>query len=1078
MSLNNNLRKSLENIYYKSSTIYERLNNNWIPDNSEISDAQIQENLEFWCQIVAKGEQKKFKQRLAFEGWNLENISSILGEGSYPLNTSFPEWVNILEEIIKKALDLDFSQLPDSVINSTQIPFEPIYTPFIQVAWNRLNQKIHCDLKLLSNDCLITLEKQLINQIAYIFTGVLLEEFKKFRSSGSEMKDFILFQLKGGKSKEKYHQFLKDIFADGFLSFFQKYSVLARLSAIIINYWIEANQEFVVRLNQDLSNIETVFSPEQSLTKVIDIQVGLSDSHERGRTVIAVKFNTGLKLIYKPRNVSLDVAFYQFLTWFNGESNLLPLKIIKIIKRDNYGWIEFLESLPCESEQEAKNFYYRYGMLIAITYVLEGSDFHFENLISHGQYPMLIDLEGLLQPRTKNHNDEDVSSHGISSAKLIEDSVFRTLLVPIEYSFLNENVNFNVGGMAVEQSQEIEKVSIKNINTDAMNLAVETVIFAPQNNLPVLNDVVLSPKDYLEDIVQGFEESYLFLLKSKQYLLRENSPFFLFENQNTRYLFRNTNTYNNILVNSYHPSLLTSGVKRSIAIDVLSRAFLAMDNPQRVLPILKAELEEMEGLDIPCFSANTSSNSIYLANGETVTDMFEMSSFDSVMSRFQNCDEEDLIRQREMIRSAFYAQLVKQPLSIFSKEIEDENLSDSGGLNQDLLWKQVLKIGDELAENAIVSVDGVAWLGLEYRPQNNGFRFPNSNIGLYDGNGGITLFLSALYKLTGDEKWKDLTDKGIQTIQTMIKQLISYPTPRGRFIKKMGISGTKGIASLVYSLVKISELLEKPILLANAEDLVSLITPELINQSLFTVIDGVASTILALLALSQTQFASESIKLNALKGAIASGEYLLDYNQKNGLTKTGFAHGLAGIGYSFLRLFAVTEDKRFFEAGIEAIKEEQKYFSSVEQNWADDASENPTFHNCWTNGASGIALARLGALDIYHDSAIEADINNALETTQKYCLGEVDNLCWGNFGRLETLLVASQKLDNPQLLELSHQRVNYLLHKAESRGKFQLFSDLPTLIFNPSFYHGSSGIGYQLLRFAYPDLLPSILLWE
>jgi lantibiotic modifying enzyme len=46
----------------------------------------------------------------------------------------------------------------------------------------------------------------------------------------------------------------------------------------------------------------------------------------------------------------------------------------------------------------------------------------------------------------------------------------------------------------------------------------------------------------------------------------------------------------------------------------------------------------------------------------------------------------------------------------------------------------------------------------------------------------------------------------------------------------------------------------------------------------------------------------------------------------------------------------------------------------------------------------------------------------ALQTTQNYGLQGVDHLCCGNFGRLEVLLLAAQKLARPELQELALQK--------------------------------------------------------
>lgn len=90
------------------------------------------------------------------------------------------------------------------------------------MAWDKLRQRTKSTLDLLNNDSLVVLEQQLINQLAYLCTSVLLEEFKNFRSSGNEMKEFILTQIKESKSNNKYKQFLDNLLSDNLISFFLK----------------------------------------------------------------------------------------------------------------------------------------------------------------------------------------------------------------------------------------------------------------------------------------------------------------------------------------------------------------------------------------------------------------------------------------------------------------------------------------------------------------------------------------------------------------------------------------------------------------------------------------------------------------------------------------------------------------------------------------------------------------------------------------------------------------------------------------------------------------------------------------
>jgi lantibiotic modifying enzyme len=278
------------------------------------------------------------------------------------------------------------------------------------------------------------------------------------------------------------------------------------------------------------------------------------------------------------------------------------------------------------------------------------------------------------------------------------------------------------------------------------------------------------------------------------------------------------------------------------------------------------------------------------------------------------------------------------------------------------------------------------------------------------------------------------------------------------------------------------------LLLQEAHQLKVLITPEQITaDKTFDVVGGTAGTILGLLSLFA---ATEKMTPSpVLELAIACGEHLLNHQAGNqdepkawktwrDRRLTGFSQGAAGIAYALLRLFAVTQDSRWLEAAKEAIAYEQTKFSPNAQNWLDMRSEEPKFQVSWAQGAAGIALARLGGLSVLDTDSIRQQIAIGLETTQQSMVWGVDSLCWGNFGRIETLLVAAQTLNCPHLLTAAHQATAVVLDKARSQGTFTLFLHGSSQTMNPGFFQGLSGIGYQLLRLAYPDQLPSVLLWQ
>ena len=90
----------------------------------------------------------------------------------------------------------------------------------------------------------------------------------------------------------------------------------------------------------------------------------------------------------------------------------------------------------------------------------------------------------------------------------------------------------------------------------------------------------------------------------------------------------------------------------------------------------------------------------------------------------------------------------------------------------------------------------------------------------------------------------------------------------------------------------------------------------------------------------------------------------------------------------------------------------------------------------------------------------------------------VDHPCCGNMGRAEVLLASGRRLSRPELEEAARERAWRVVTRAERTDGFALHPMLPKQVDNPGFFQGTAGIGYELLRMARPDLLPSVLLWE
>ncbi len=311
------------------------------------------------------------------------------------------------------------------------------------------------------------------------------------------------------------------------------------------------------------------------------------------------------------------------------------------------------------------------------------------------------------------------------------------------------------------------------------------------------------------------------------------------------------------------------------------------------------------------------------------------------------------------------------------------------------------------------------------------------------------------------------------------------PNSQRKFTKQIGIGGATGLGSIVYTLVRISQFLNEPQLLDIASQGALLITQESIaSDRQFDTIAGSAGAILGLLSLYQA-----SSDPAILDRATALGYHLLINRTKSdsgfrawatleGKLATGFSHGAAGIAYALLRLYKITQETVFLEAAEEAIAYERSLFSPSTGNWQDVRENKPTFMTSWCHGAPGIGLGRLGGLEILDTPEIRQEIAAAINTTQQFGLQNLDHLCCGNFGRMEVLLLATSKLSHPELWNTVQKQAAWLVARAKQVGAFYLFPELPGDVYNPGFFQGTAGIGYELLRLAYPESLPSVLLWE
>ncbi len=359
-------------------------------------------------------------------------------------------------------------------------------------------------------------------------------------------------------------------------------------------------------------------------------------------------------------------------------------------------------------------------------------------------------------------------------------------------------------------------------------------------------------------------------------------------------------------------------------------------------------------------------------------------------------------------------------------------------------------------------------------------------LNLYDGLPGIALFIAAYSFASKNAEGRDLAFRLAARLRLEVRHLGANSNCA---------DGLSGMGALPYVFVQLATWLKMPELMDAAREVTASITPrQILTEDRLDVMQGCAGTLLSLLSFIEEVAAMGLDSGPALELALLCGRHLLDKRVSyksgprawpaiNSPPLSGFAYGAAGISYALVRLFRFTGLEEFREAAIEGFAFERTLYIPQLQTWFDPRCNLPLAKASWCEGAPGVALGILGSRSAIDSHALRHDLEQALNITRNLLERPVDNLCCGNFGRIEIMNVAGSVLGRLQLTEHARQLAAEILDRAESSGfRFPMPhhpADSPENSGdNLSLFLGLAGVGYTLLRLNYPDLFPSVLLLE
>ena len=395
---------------------------------------------------------------------------------------------------------------------------------------------------------------------------------------------------------------------------------------------------------------------------------------------------------------------------------------------------------------------------------------------------------------------------------------------------------------------------------------------------------------------------------------------------------------------------------------------------------------------------------------------------------------------------------------------------------EEQLIEEAAAIAERIAAAARTDQSGrINWLSYSYDRQLAQRRRRWMDFRFYDGVCGTALFLAAVARVTGLAAFRSLATRVLVDITTLIEE-----SPRHLF--QHGIGAAVGASSVIFAMTKAALLLEEETALRGARQLAAHIAPaDISSDGTFDLMSGSAGCLLSLLALHQALPQDGWL----LDKAVACGEHLLQHRgagpdglaawKVHGQFLTGFAHGCAGISHALARLYAATQDQRFRSAALDACDCADGWFCTKALNWPNSNSSN-LFFNRWCHGAAGIGLGRLGMLHAIDSHRVRSGIHQALLAARNCPLTNLDYSCCGNVGVMELFLVAGEMMSDLSALQTAHEIADFVVGRARTRKAYALEPGENECNF--SFHQGMAGIGYQLLRLAKGNVVPSALLWQ
>ena len=890
--------------------------------------------------------------------------------------------------------------------------------------------------------------------------------------------------LAGATPHERFHHFLHRLRQPAHaLRLLREYPVLARDLVRVVDDWADARTEFAERLVADHAALAACHGGPDALGDLAQVSFGAGDSHRGGRSVAVVRFTSGARVMYKPRNLRVDQHFQRLLSWLDDRGAQPPLRTFWVLDRGTYGWTEFVESGPCADRDALRRFHRRQGALLALLQTLGATDFHLENVIASGEHPMLIDLEAMLHnwqwERPAEPDDRAGYLQAVGIDLMSRSAVTVGLLpAPVLWTEGSQVNRFDMSGMAGAGGQLTARpVMVWNgLGTDEMHLDRQRVTLPGSANLPTLADDEADVTEFAPEIVDGYRRLYRILFEHRDDLLAADGPLAAFARDEVRVVPRATESYVRMLAEARHPDLLRDALDRDRWFENLWAGHDGREQRER---LIAAELAQMRAGDVPIFVTTPSSPDLVGGDGTVLPAALRRTGLDAVRDRLADMSEDHLAQQSWIIEASVTALIMGDP-STWRPPTPPRRPAAAGPVPPERLVDAARLVGNRLLATALTDGDRICWLGLGLVADKVWMLGPSA-MDLYNGISGIALFLGRLARVTGDPAYRQAADLAATMMLREGRAWLAEPADA-----TLGVGGFDHLGGAVYALSHLAAVLDRDDLLDTATGLAAAMAAHTADSREYDIISGTAGGLLALLSLHRM---TGDPDLLAGAGAMAAhltagARPVADGVGWHGALYVdrplaGFSHGASGIATALARWDrhrGTGEHRATVDA---ALRYERTLYDETTGNWRDLRPDAPPGRGmvAWCHGAAGVATARAELLGhATDDDLVRDDLRLASAALRDpHNLLHNHSICHGDLGNAEAAWVVAAAVGDDALARHAATLTAAAVADVEA-GAWRC--GVPRGVATPGLMCGLAGIGYAFLRLADPAGVPSVLSLE